>query len=402
MTARQIAYPGNVVTGTLNSSIAASGTVTFQVTGWPSSIPTGGLPFVCEVGPGLGDDEKILLDSFSSGTATIDTSGRGWDSTTPQAHQPGEKVTLRFDATSAVNFSNHVFNPAQDDHSQYLNVARHDTTARHGTASVSHSLIAGLANDDHAQYYNQARHDAHPHPAGAFATGPGVITRAMLAGAAQGLLIGQLVARPGGISVAEQSFLLPADGSAVSRTTWSLLFAQIGVIYGVGDGSTTFNVPDARDMVVLGACTSNPSQQSGSNGFSGTRSARPEASTVGEETHLLTAAEMPVHNHASTDTGHVHGISDPHHAHSPVGSGGSGLNPGLVVITDNNQTIGLVGSPASKAGGQPASALQTAAAATGVTVATGHAAMSNPNTGGGGGHNTFQPSLAVPIFIVAA
>jgi len=36
---------------------------------------------------------------------------------------------------------------------------------------------------------------------------------------------------------------LPADGSAVSRTTYATLFAVIGTTYGAGDGSTTFNVP---------------------------------------------------------------------------------------------------------------------------------------------------------------
>lgn len=37
---------------------------------------------------------------------------------------------------------------------------------------------------------------------------------------------------------------LAADGSAVSRTTYAHLFAVIGTTYGVGDGSTTFNLPD--------------------------------------------------------------------------------------------------------------------------------------------------------------
>ena len=36
---------------------------------------------------------------------------------------------------------------------------------------------------------------------------------------------------------------LPADGSAVSRTTYATLFSSIGTTYGSGDGSTTFNVP---------------------------------------------------------------------------------------------------------------------------------------------------------------
>lgn len=37
---------------------------------------------------------------------------------------------------------------------------------------------------------------------------------------------------------------LLADGSAVSRTTYATLFADIGTTHGVGDGSTTFNLPD--------------------------------------------------------------------------------------------------------------------------------------------------------------
>ena len=43
---------------------------------------------------------------------------------------------------------------------------------------------------------------------------------------------------------------LPCDGSAVSRTTYSLLFAAIGTTYGPGDGSTTFTVPDLRGVFI--------------------------------------------------------------------------------------------------------------------------------------------------------
>lgn len=39
---------------------------------------------------------------------------------------------------------------------------------------------------------------------------------------------------------------LECNGAAVSRTTFSALFAVIGSTYGNGDGSTTFNVPDFR------------------------------------------------------------------------------------------------------------------------------------------------------------
>ena len=39
---------------------------------------------------------------------------------------------------------------------------------------------------------------------------------------------------------------IKADGSAISRTTYSELFTVIGTDHGAGDGSTTFNVPDLR------------------------------------------------------------------------------------------------------------------------------------------------------------
>lgn len=45
---------------------------------------------------------------------------------------------------------------------------------------------------------------------------------------------------------------LECDGSAVSRTTYDQLFSSIGTNYGVGDGSTTFNLPDFRGMFIRG------------------------------------------------------------------------------------------------------------------------------------------------------
>lgn len=45
---------------------------------------------------------------------------------------------------------------------------------------------------------------------------------------------------------------LLADGSAVSRTTYSALFSAIGTLYGAGNGSTTFNLPDLRGVFARG------------------------------------------------------------------------------------------------------------------------------------------------------
>lgn len=45
---------------------------------------------------------------------------------------------------------------------------------------------------------------------------------------------------------------LECDGAAVSRATYADLFAAIGTAHGVGDGATTFNVPDLRGEFVRG------------------------------------------------------------------------------------------------------------------------------------------------------
>ena len=61
--------------------------------------------------------------------------------------------------------------------------------------------------------------------------------------------IGSII--PYGGSSIPSSYLL-CDGRAVSRTTYSELFAVIGTAFGTGDGSTTFNVPDLREATTKG------------------------------------------------------------------------------------------------------------------------------------------------------
>jgi microcystin-dependent protein len=51
---------------------------------------------------------------------------------------------------------------------------------------------------------------------------------------------------------APTGFLLCA-GTAVSRSTYAALFAIIGTVYGAGDGSTTFNLPNFTNRSPIGA-----------------------------------------------------------------------------------------------------------------------------------------------------
>ena len=80
---------------------------------------------------------------------------------------------------------------------------------------------------------------------------------------------------------------LIADGSAVSRSTFSSLFAVIGTQYGAGNGTTTFNLPDLRGRVPVGqdaAALRIPTFNL-------------LAQSSGSATHTLTIPEMPSHTH---------------------------------------------------------------------------------------------------------
>jgi microcystin-dependent protein len=77
---------------------------------------------------------------------------------------------------------------------------------------------------------------------------------------------------------------LICDGSAVNRATYSALFSAIGTDHGVGDGSTTFNLPNLKGRTIVGRDTS-----------------QTEFDTMGEtggaKTHTLSTPEIPAHTH---------------------------------------------------------------------------------------------------------
>jgi microcystin-dependent protein len=116
------------------------------------------------------------------------------------------------------------------------------------------------------------------------------------------------------------SGFLECDGSAVSRSTYSGLFAVIGTTYGAGNGSTTFDLPDLQDNVPVG--------KSGTKSLASVGGANTVAATgnVGGSTAnaTLSTAQLASHSHPI-----LRGIgSNPQGGSDPVAAptSGSGMN----------------------------------------------------------------------------
>lgn len=103
---------------------------------------------------------------------------------------------------------------------------------------------------------------------------------------------------------------LICDGRAVSRTVYSALYAAVGTAFGVGDGSTTFNLPDLRGRVPVGRNTANAA-----------------VDTIGDGDGATLANRSPVHNHSVP--AHTHGVGTlgmtVENAHTHNGAGGTSI-----------------------------------------------------------------------------
>ncbi len=165
-----------------------------------------------------------------------------------------------------------------------------------------------------------------------------------------------------------------ADGSAVSRSSYPVLFERYGTRYGPGDGVTTFNLPDRRGRTSIGM----DRQVGGSYADRVTDpilDARTLGATGGAQSVALTVAQLPKHSHSGT-TG-----SSGQHSHS--------------VAQVLNEMIEHDGSPE-----HDSTVSRTATQQTGQAGAHTHTFTTN-ETGSGDAHPNVQPAIVCNYIIKA-
>lgn len=185
-----------------------------------------------------------------------------------------------------------------------------------------------------------------------------------------------------GGSVAPSGFLL-CDGSAISRTTYSELFSVIGTTYGVGDGSTTFNIPLMEGRVVIGVSVYYTL-----------------GTTGGTESVTLTEEELPAHYHTIPTHGHTSTIK----ATTPA-LGHTITQPAFTYSAPSGNSVcfgnayGKSSSVNATRSANLAISNHAAASCTKTGSVADCAAFDTVSTGGNNAHDNMQPFVALNYII---
>jgi microcystin-dependent protein len=148
---------------------------------------------------------------------------------------------------------------------------------------------------------------------------------------------------------------LACNGDLLNKIAYVDLFVAIGNTYGGLITDLSFNLPDMRGRVGIGA------------GQGADLTLRTMGEKSGVETHALNVGEMPAHNHGVTDPGHVHGY----------------------INNTGDQSVNNILSNETAADQEDYSAT-TGVSTTGITI---------NNAGSGNAHNNMQPFLVIRYLI---
>ena len=141
---------------------------------------------------------------------------------------------------------------------------------------------------------------------------------------------------PYAVTAAPSGYLL-CNGAAVSRSTYSALFTVVSSLYGNGDGSSTFNVPDLRGRFMAGYNAATSRLTSGSSDMV---DGALIANRGGIQAVTITEAQLPAHTH---DQGNLHFIN-----------GGDASQSGVYAVhrsDPNGVSVMIQGSTGATGGG---------------------------------------------------
>ena len=195
-----------------------------------------------------------------------------------------------------------------------------------------------------------------------------------------------------GIITANPSMTVPigwllCDGRAVSRTEYEELFDVVGTHFGIGDGSTTFNIPDYQGRMIIGKRSQDAIGSSGGNRnvtlsniqiTSHEHSRNVHTHSVGSHNHSVSSHAHSLPSHSHSVSAHSHSFSVSSHTHS---GGGSHTHSYTQTRYRNSIIIGQSGS-FSEPGGF-------------TTRTTGSGGGGTSSLGGGGSGNTLSISGTV-------
>jgi len=227
---------------------------------------------------------------------------------------------------------------------------------------------------------------------------------------------------PYGGTTAPSGYLL-CNGAAVSRTTYADLFAAIGTAYGVGDGSTTFNVPDVRGRFVLGKAAAGTGSTLGESGGALDHTHTGPSHTHAGPSHTHAAGTLAGPSHTHTGPSHSHGIATHTHgvniASGQPDNATTSYNDAIQSYVETSTGAGQVahayhthtlahfhgvigdtaagGTAATQNGGADATTAGGTGAVTGSTAASGTGATGAGGTGATGANN---PAYLVANYII--
>jgi microcystin-dependent protein len=172
----------------------------------------------------------------------------------------------------------------------------------------------------------------------------------------------------------------PCYGQPVSRTTYASLYAVIGTLWGAGDGSTTFNLPDFRGRAPFGK-----------DDMGGTPASRLTSGGSGVAGNTIGATGgnqlSQTHTHTLNDPTHTHTLTDPEHDHGEKVGQGAGGSMTAWNVTGSGTTANPID-------------INTVANSTGITIAAAATGITLDNYGSGSSQNV-PPAGVVEVIIYA-